>query len=73
VAESGGVHHIVITTLEALRPNSDALSGADFGISFVVNMAQILGQLEPYPKLAVYLERNQSRPAFARAKERAVE
>ena len=51
----------------------DALSGADFGISFVANMAKMLGQLEAYPKLDAYLGRNRSRPAFARAIERAVE
>ncbi len=51
----------------------DTFSGADFGISYMVGMAQALGQLEPYPTLAAYLQRNQTRPAFARAIERGVE
>lgn len=51
----------------------DKFSGADFGISYMVSMAQALGQLEPYPALAAYLERNRARPAFQRALERGVE
>jgi glutathione S-transferase len=51
----------------------DNFSGADFGISYMVGMAQALGQLEPYPSLAAYLQRNQARPAFLRALERGVE
>ena len=51
----------------------DEFSGADFGISYMVGMAQALGQLEPYPRLAAYLERNQARPAFQRALERGIE
>ncbi|MCX2982592.1 glutathione S-transferase family protein [Halieaceae bacterium IMCC14734] len=51
----------------------DRFSGADFGISYMVGMAQALGQLEPYPSLAAYLERNQARPAYQRALERGVE
>jgi glutathione S-transferase len=51
----------------------DTISGADFGITYMISMAQSLGQLEPYPTLAAYLERNRARPAFQRALERAVE
>jgi glutathione S-transferase len=51
----------------------DSFSGADFGVSYMVGMAQALGQLEPYPALAAYLQRNQARPAFQRALERGVE
>ena len=51
----------------------DSISGADFGITYMISMAQALGQLEPYPGLAAYLERNKARPAFLRALERAVE
>jgi glutathione S-transferase len=51
----------------------DSFSGADFGITYMINMAAMLGQLEPYPKLAAYLQRNQARPAYLRAVERAVE
>jgi len=49
------------------------ISGADFGITYMVSMGERLGLLEPYPTLAAYLERNQARPAFLRAVERAVE
>jgi glutathione S-transferase len=51
----------------------DSFSGADFGVSYMVGMAQALGQLEPYPALAAYLQRNQGRPAFQRALERGIE
>ncbi len=51
----------------------DSFSGADFGITYMINMAAMLGQLEPYPQLAAYLQRNQARPAYLRAVERAVE
>lgn len=46
---------------------------ADFGISYVVSLAKRLNQLEPYPALQAYLERNLSRPAYLRAIDRAVE
>lgn len=48
-------------------------SAADFGISYVISLAKRLNQLEPYPALQAYLERNLSRPAYLRAIERAVE
>jgi len=51
----------------------DSLSGADFGISYMVSMAERLGLLSNYPKLQRYLDRMTSRPAFARAIEKAVE
>ncbi len=51
----------------------DTLSGADFGIAYMVSMAERLGQLEPYPSLQAYIERCRARPAFIRAIERAVE
>lgn len=51
----------------------ESFSAADFGISYVVSMAKRLGVLEPYPTLNSYLERNLSRPAYAKAVERAVE
>ncbi|RBP52813.1 glutathione S-transferase family protein [Arenicella xantha] len=51
----------------------DQFSGADFGICYVVSMAQRLGQLKPYPTLQAYLQRCMNRPAFVRAVERAVE
>lgn len=48
-------------------------SGADFGIAYVVSMAERLGLLQPYASLQAYLTRMKARPAFARAIERAVE
>lgn len=48
-------------------------SAADFGVSYVIAMAKRLGQLEPFPKLEAYLERNFARPAYLRAVEKAVE
>lgn len=50
-----------------------SFTGADFGISYVANMAQRLGQLDAYPSLTAYVLRNKARPAFLRAIERAVE
>jgi len=51
----------------------DRISGADFGITYMVGMGERLGLLAPYPKLAAYLARNQARPAFTRALQRGVE
>jgi glutathione S-transferase len=51
----------------------DHISGADFGISYAVSMAQMLGQLGGHPTLAAYIDRNKSRPAFLAAQVRAVE
>lgn len=48
-------------------------SAADFGIAYVVSLADRLGQLEAYPSLKQYLARCTQRPAFARAVEKAVE
>jgi len=49
------------------------ISGADFGISFAVSMAELLGQLENYPTLSAYIARNRARPAYKAAVERGVE
>lgn len=51
----------------------DKISGADFGISYAVSMAQALGQTQNYPTLNAYIERNKARPAFKAAIEKAVE
>ncbi len=51
----------------------DKISGADFGISYAVAMAQRLGQLENHPTLQAYIGRNMARPAFQAALGRAVE
>ena len=48
-------------------------SAADFGIAYVVSMADRLGQLNEYPTLSAYLERCKARPAFQRAVAKAVE
>lgn len=48
-------------------------SGADFGICYVVSMAERLGQLGDYPTLQAYMKRCMSRPAFIQAVEKAVE
>lgn len=51
----------------------DQFSAADFGISYVVSMADRLGELTPYQSLNDYLQRNKQRPAFLQAVEKAVE
>lgn len=48
-------------------------SAADFGVSYMVSMANRLGLLGQWPTLAAYLERNQARPAYTRALARAIE
>jgi glutathione S-transferase len=42
----------------------------DFGLTYIAQMAERLGEIAPYPKLAGYLARNTARPAFLRALER---
>lgn len=51
----------------------EKLTGADFGISYMVSMAERLGLLGEYASLQDYLQRMQARPAFMRAIEKAVE
>ncbi|MFT6085030.1 MAG: glutathione S-transferase [Glaciecola sp.] len=51
----------------------EQISGADFGISYAVSMANRLGKLEGYPTLQAYIGRNMARPAFKAALKRAVE
>ena len=54
---------------EALGDNQyilgDSLSGADFGIAFVVTVAAQLGSLTPYTALQNYLERVKQRPRIS--------
>ncbi len=45
----------------------DKFSAVDIGFTYIAGMADRLGQLGPYPKLAAYLKRNTERPAFQRA------
>lgn len=51
----------------------DRFCGADFGIAYVVSMAERLGLLGGYPTLVDYLQRMTSRDAFKRAIATAVE
>ena len=51
----------------------DTLQGPDFGVGFILNLAERLGQLEEYPTLKAYVARIKARPGFQRAIERAVE
>ena len=53
--------------------HGEEISGADFGVTYMVSMAERLGQLENYPNLQDYLNRNRARPAFQRAIEKAIE
>lgn len=48
----------------------DTFQVPDVGITYIVGMAERLGQLDPYPGLKAYLARNTSRPAFLRAFEK---
>ena len=51
----------------------DRLQGPDFGMGYILQLAQRVGEIESYPKLQAYLGRMLDRPAFERAKERAGE
>lgn len=48
----------------------DRLQAPDIGITYIGQMAQRLGELDGYPNLSAYVERNMARPAFQRALER---
>jgi len=48
----------------------EALQAPDIGLTYICGMAARLGELDPYPPLQAYLERNTARPAFLRALER---
>lgn len=45
----------------------DKLQAADFGTTYIVSMADRLGELSEFPKLKAYLERNMARAAFQSA------
>ncbi len=45
----------------------DSLSLADFGLTYICQMAERLGQLNSYPTLKSYVDRNMAEPAFLRA------
>lgn len=48
----------------------DRFQAPDIGMTYIAQMAERLGELGPYPKLAAYLKRNTERPAFQRALEK---
>ena len=48
----------------------DTFSAPDFGMTYIAEMADRLGELGPYPNLTAYLQRNKARPAFQRALEK---
>ncbi|WP_306252106.1 glutathione S-transferase family protein [Parvularcula sp. IMCC14364] len=48
----------------------DRLQAPDFGITYICQMAERLGEIAPYPKLKAYLDRQTARPAFQRAVEK---
>lgn len=49
----------------------DRFQVPDIGATYIAQMAERLGELGPYPRLAEYLARNTARPAFQRALEKA--
>ena len=51
----------------------EEFTAADFGITYVLSLAERLGQLTGYNNLQAYLKRNTNRPAFLKAIERAEE
>lgn len=51
----------------------DTFSAADFGVCYMLSMAESLGLLSGHPSLVDYVQRNKNRPAFKRALERVVE
>lgn len=65
--------HIAVQLGDSDYILGDHFCGADFGICYVVSMAERLGQLADYPTLQAYMQRCMSRPAFQRAVEKAVE
>ncbi len=48
----------------------DTFQAPDIGMTYIAQMAERLGELGPYPKLAAYLAKNTARPAFQRALEK---
>lgn len=48
-------------------------SAADFGVCYMMSMAESLGLLSGHTSLSDYVHRNKNRPAFKRAVDRAVE
>ncbi|MEM6683813.1 MAG: glutathione S-transferase family protein [Pseudomonadota bacterium] len=62
--------------LNSILETQDYICGPSFqapdvGLSFIMQMAEGLDKLAPYPALKAYLDRNRARPAFARAMEKS--
>lgn len=73
---SSGEVALQLGYLEARLADRDFIMGdhfqaPDIGITYIAQMAERLGELAPYPRLAAYLARNTARPAFQRALEKA--
>ncbi|MEH6558088.1 MAG: glutathione S-transferase family protein [Oceanicoccus sp.] len=51
----------------------DQFSAADFGVCYMMSMAESLGLLSEHKSLSDYVQRNKNRPAFKRAVDRVVE
>lgn len=49
------------------------LQGPDFGMGYILQLAQRVGELSDHPALEAYLTRMTSRPSFLQARERAGE
>jgi glutathione S-transferase len=72
---SSGEVALQLGYVEARLADRDFVMGAtfsapDIGLTYIAEMAERLGELGPYPKLAAYLARNKARPAFQRALEK---
>lgn len=48
----------------------DTIKAPDFGITYIAQMAERLGEIGPYANVQAYLARNTARPAFQRALEK---
>lgn len=48
----------------------DHFSVPDIGTTYIAQMAQRLGEIDPYPNLQAYLDRNMARPAWKQAMEK---
>ncbi len=48
----------------------DKFSAPDIGTTYIAQMAERLGEAEPYPNIKAYLARNTARPAWLRAMEK---
>jgi glutathione S-transferase len=49
----------------------ESFQAPDIGITYILHLAKRIGELQGYPKLQAYLQRNINRSAFKRAEERS--